>query len=159
MSLLLHVIRCRVGVGPRYFINRVRPAWPGQNVTLITRMTQPCYWLIIYPGRSWRYISQCTCHWQYANGTWSWMLELVLCSKGKVWACDTRWDYSSQVHLPTLVVPRHWSRVQLYYCCLDGLSDSFSSMPQGMALSAGAKITGNWEANIYIPFAAADHKE
>ena len=30
---------------------------------------------------------------------------------------------------------------------------------QGIALSAGAKITGNWKANTYIPFAAADHKE
>ena len=42
--LLTHVIQCRIQVRPWYFINRVRPAWPGQNMTRstgITQMTRP----------------------------------------------------------------------------------------------------------------------
>ena len=42
--LLTHVIDCRIQVSPGYFINRVRPTWPSQNVTWLaqtTWMTQP----------------------------------------------------------------------------------------------------------------------
>ena len=44
MPLLMHVIQCRIRGRPGYFINLVRPAWPGQNVTQLTwiyRMTWP----------------------------------------------------------------------------------------------------------------------
>ena len=41
--LLTHVIQCRIQVKPRYFINRVRPAWPGQNVTWSTRISRPSF--------------------------------------------------------------------------------------------------------------------
>ena len=37
MPLLTDVIQCRIRVRPGYFISRVRPAWPRQNVTRITR--------------------------------------------------------------------------------------------------------------------------
>ena len=43
MPLIMHMIQCRILVKPGYFINWVRPAWPGQNVTQliwITRMTR-----------------------------------------------------------------------------------------------------------------------
>ena len=35
MPLLLHVIQYRIRIRPGYFINRVRPAWPGQNMTQV----------------------------------------------------------------------------------------------------------------------------
>ena len=41
----MHMIQCRIQVRPGYFIKRMRPAWPGQNVTWMTQMTwvtQPC---------------------------------------------------------------------------------------------------------------------
>ena len=41
--LLTHVIQCRIRVRPRCFINRVRPTWPGQNVTQLTWMTRPSF--------------------------------------------------------------------------------------------------------------------
>ena len=41
MSLLMHVIQCRIQVRPGYFINQVRRTRPGQNMTQLTRMTRP----------------------------------------------------------------------------------------------------------------------
>ena len=44
--LLMHVIQCRIWVRPGYFINWVRPAWPGQSITRltwITWMTRPSF--------------------------------------------------------------------------------------------------------------------
>ena len=44
--LLTHVIQYRIQVRSGYFINQVRPAWPRQNVTRltwITQMTQPSF--------------------------------------------------------------------------------------------------------------------
>ena len=38
-SLLTYVIQWRNQVRPRYFTKRVRPAWPGQNMTQLTRIT------------------------------------------------------------------------------------------------------------------------
>ena len=40
-ALLMHVIQCKIWVRPGYFIKRVRPGWPGQKVTRLTRMTWP----------------------------------------------------------------------------------------------------------------------
>ena len=53
MPLLLHIIQCWIQVWPRYFINQVRPARPGQNMTWLTRMTVP----IFNPGIVYSYIS------------------------------------------------------------------------------------------------------
>ena len=36
-----HVIQYRIRVRPGYLIKRVRPTWPRQNVTRMTRMTRP----------------------------------------------------------------------------------------------------------------------
>ena len=38
-----HVIQCRIRVRPGYLIKRVRPTWPGQNVTRLTWMTLPSF--------------------------------------------------------------------------------------------------------------------
>ena len=36
MQLSLYVLQCRIQVRSGYFINQVRPAWPGENVTRLT---------------------------------------------------------------------------------------------------------------------------
>ena len=43
MPLLTYMIEYRIQVRLGYFINQVRPAWPGQNMIRFTRMTQSCF--------------------------------------------------------------------------------------------------------------------
>ena len=40
IQLLTQVIQCRIRVRSGYFINWVRPTWPGQNMNRLTRITQ-----------------------------------------------------------------------------------------------------------------------
>ena len=39
--LLPHMIQCRIRVRPGYFINRIKPAWPGKNVTMQVDLDNP----------------------------------------------------------------------------------------------------------------------
>ena len=70
----------------------------------------------------------------------------LVCNTSKDQGTQTRWDLeSSQLCWPTLDIlaaPQLWLRAQLYYCCLDWMSISFSGIAQGMALSAGSNTTG-----------------
>ena len=49
MPLLIHTIQCRIWVRPRYFINWIRPTWPGQNVTQVTQSSfNPAMYVVMY---------------------------------------------------------------------------------------------------------------
>ena len=50
--LLMHVIQYRILITPRYFINWVKPVWPGQNLTSLTRITRPSFNPNIHPCSS-----------------------------------------------------------------------------------------------------------
>ena len=54
MSLLMHVILCKIRVRPGYFIKWVRPVWPRQKVTRLTRMIQ-----MTWPG--------CNIDWEHST--------------------------------------------------------------------------------------------